>query len=174
MAGYPIPEPEQEAFGSDETALAEAVAETMELGEKSRSPIIVAGVEIHRRGLQGVLVDLVNRSGLPVAATLTGKSVIAERHPAYLGIYEGAMSAEYTRYLVEQADLLLMLGVTLNDVDTGIYTAKLDPQHMVRAAQDEVVISSHRYPRVLLKDFLHALAKSVPVRPENSLPQRRR
>lgn len=166
VPGYPMPGPEPEVCGSDETALAEAVAETMELGEKSRSPIIVAGVEIHRRGLQGVLVDLVNRSGLPVAATLTGKSVIAERHPAYLGIYEGTMSAEYTRYLVEQADLLLMLGVTLNDVDTGIYTAKLDPQRMVRAAQDEVVISSHRYPRVLLKDFLQALAKSVPVRTE--------
>jgi indolepyruvate decarboxylase len=68
--------------------------------------------------------------------------------------------------MVEQSDLLLMLGVTLNDVDTGIYTARLDPHRMVRAAQDEVVISSHRYPRVILADFVRYLASSVYSRKE--------
>ncbi|MDQ4148022.1 MAG: hypothetical protein M3120_10170 [Pseudomonadota bacterium] len=72
---------------------------------------------------------------LPVAATLTGKSVIAYHHPAYLGVYEGAMSSETARYMVEQSELLLMLGVTLNDVDTGVYTARLDPIRMVRASR---------------------------------------
>ncbi|MDD1643274.1 MAG: thiamine pyrophosphate-dependent enzyme, partial [Methylococcaceae bacterium] len=161
VEGYPMPAEATEQFASDETALSEAIAETMELMAKSVSPMIIAGVELHRRGLQGALVELVERARLPVVATLTGKSVIAERHPAYLGIYEGAMSSENARYVVEQSDLLLMLGVTLNDVDTGIYTAKLDPHHMVRAALNEVVISAHRYPRVALADFLTALVGSV-------------
>jgi len=161
VEGYPMPSEVLDKFTSDESALAEAVSETLELMAKSVSPMIIAGVECHRRGLQSELLDLVERARLPVAATLTGKSVLAERHPAYLGIYEGAMSSEHARYMVEQSDLLLMLGVTLNDIDTGIYTAKLDPHHMVRAAQDEVVISAHRYPRVLLADFLSALACSV-------------
>ena len=161
VEGYPMPAESTEQFASDETALSEAIAETMELMSKSVSPMIIAGVELHRRGLQGALVELVERARLPVVATLTGKSVIAERHPAYLGIYEGAMSSENARYVVEQSDLLLMLGVTLNDVDTGIYTAKLDPHHMVRAALNEVVISAHRYPRVALADFLTALVGSV-------------
>ena len=157
IEGYPLPSEVFQPLLSDETALAEAVAETLELLGRAASPALIAGIECHRRGLQGQLVELVERAGLPVAATLTGKSVIGERHPAYLGIYEGAMSSEYARYVVEQADLLLMLGVTLNDVDTGIFTAKLDPQKMVRAALDEVVISSHRYPKVTLADFLTAL-----------------
>jgi indolepyruvate decarboxylase len=54
-----------------------------------------------------------------------------------------------------------MLGVTLNDIDTGIYTAKLDPQQMIRAALDEVVISAHRYPRVALADYLPALVNTA-------------
>ena len=161
VEGYPMPAEAMEQFASDETALSEAVAETTELMAKSVSPMIIAGVELHRRGLQGALVELVERARLPVVATLSGKSVIAERHPAYLGIYEGAMSSENARYMVEQSDLLLMLGVTLNDVDTGIYTAKLDPHHMIRAALNEVVISAHRYPRVALADFLAALVSSV-------------
>ncbi len=164
--GYPLPTEEGGRFASDPTALAEAVAESLELMAKAVSPAIIAGVELHRRGLQESLLALVERTGLPVAATMTGKSVITERHPAYLGIYEGALGSEYSRYVVEQSDLLLMLGVTLNDIDTGIYTAKLDPQHMIRAAQNEVVISSHRYPKVLLRDFLTALVASVHTRPE--------
>jgi indolepyruvate decarboxylase len=67
---------------------------------------------------------------------------------------------------VEQSDLLLMLGVTLNDIDTGIYTARLDPQRIVRAAQNEVVIRHHRYPRVTLSDFVLSLARSAKGRGE--------
>jgi TPP-dependent 2-oxoacid decarboxylase len=108
--GYPMPAEMAEPFASDESALAEAVAETLALMARSVAPMIMAGVELHRRGLQGALVKLVERAHLPVVATLTGKSVFAERHPAYLGIYEGAMSSENARYMVEQSDLLLMLG----------------------------------------------------------------
>jgi TPP-dependent 2-oxoacid decarboxylase len=164
--GYPIPAEATERFASDPTALSEAVVEAAELLAKSVSPMVIAGVELHRRGLQSAVVELVERARLPVVATLSGKSVMAERHPAYLGIYEGAMSSENTRNIVEQSDLLLMLGVTLNDVDTGIYTAKLDPHQMIRAALDEVVISAHHYPRVALEDFVTALASSVKTRSE--------
>jgi TPP-dependent 2-oxoacid decarboxylase len=164
--GYPMPAEAVEPFAGDETALSESVAEALELMDRSVAPMVMAGVELHRRGLQGALVKLVERAHLPVVATLTGKSVFAERHPAYLGIYEGAMSSENARYMVEQSDLLVMLGVTLNDIDTGIYTAKLNPHHMIRAALNEVVISAHRYPRVALADFLTALAGSVEARGE--------
>ncbi|HYE37298.1 alpha-keto acid decarboxylase family protein [Methylocaldum sp.] len=164
--GHPMPAEPLEEPSSDEAALSEAVAETAELMANSVSPTILAGVELQRRGLQDALVELVERARLPVAATLTGKSVIAERHPAYLGVYEGAMSSENARYMVEQSDLLLMLGVTLNDIDTGIYTARLDPHRIVRAAQNEVVIRYHRYPRVTLSDFVLSLAHSVKARSE--------
>ena len=159
--GYPMPAETIAPFSCDQSALAEAIAETLELMHKAAAPIIIAGVELHRRSLQSALVDLVERSGLPVAATLSGKSVIAERHPAYLGIYEGAMSSEQARYMVEQSDLFLMLGMTLNDIDTGIYTAKLDPQLMIRASLNEVTISAHRYSRVGLADYVNALKQSL-------------
>lgn len=165
--GYPIPAEPVEDFASDETALSEAVAEALSLMTNSVSPMILAGVELHRRGLQTALLTLVETVGLPVVTTLTGKSVIGERHPNFLGIYEGAMSSEQVRYAVEQSDLIIMLGVTLNDVDTGIYTTKLDPHLMVRAAQDEVVISAHRYSRIALGDFVTALLRAV--QPRTSL-----
>lgn len=159
--GYPVPSETLAAPASDPDTLQEAVQETLSQLDRAAAPVVLAGVEAHRRGLQDDVVELVLRAQLPIAATLTGKSVVGERHPAYLGVYEGAMGGETARRLVEEADLLLMLGVTLNDVDLGIYTARLDPNHLIRASQDEVVIRHHRYPRVYLRDFLQALIQAV-------------
>ncbi|MBN2702205.1 MAG: alpha-keto acid decarboxylase family protein [Methylothermaceae bacterium] len=168
VAGVPLPAVAEAApqETSDAATLDEAVAETLALLAQAESPVLIAGVEVHRCGLQDALVDLVVRAGLPVAATLTGKSVVGERHPAYIGVYEGAASSEHTRQMVERADVLIMLGVTLNDVDTGVYTANLDPHRLVRASQGEVNIRYHRYPRVQLQDFIGALARQVSPRRE--------
>ncbi len=159
---YPFPREPESVTASDPAALAEAVAETLALLEKARSTAVLAGVEVHRRGLQDHLARLLLKAGVPVAATLTGKSVVGERHPAYVGVYEGAMGSEAARYVVEQSDLLLLLGVTMNDVDLGIYTARLDPNRMVRASQEEVCVRHHRYPQVHLRDFLDELQAAVP------------
>lgn len=159
VTGYPMPAETPVASTSDAAALDEAVLETVSLLERAKAPVLIAGVEIHRCGLQDTLVQLVDHLRLPIAATLSGKSVIGERHPAYLGIYEGAMGPQAARERVEAADLLLLLGVALNDVDLGVYTAQLDPKHMVRASQGEVVIRHHRYPRVQLRDFVPSLIK---------------
>jgi indolepyruvate decarboxylase len=157
LAGYPMPAEVPAETPSDPAALEEAVAETLSLLERARSPVVVAGVEVHRKSLQDALLWLIDRAKLPIAATLSGKSVIGERHPAYLGVYEGAMGAEAARERVESSDLLLLLGVALNDVDLGVYTAHLDPNRMVRVSQGEVMIHHHRYPKVELQDFLPAL-----------------
>jgi len=160
--GFPAPPVDLRESLTDPSALAEAVAETIQLLTQANSPVIIAGVELHRHGLQNSLLELIENSGLPVATTLTGKSVIGERHPAYLGVYEGAMSTPALQQRVESSDCLLMLGVTLNDVDTGIYTANLNPLVMIRAAQGEVNIRHHRYLRVTLAEFLAALARQAP------------
>jgi indolepyruvate decarboxylase len=161
--GYPIPASEQLRDQSDAGALSEAVDETISLLGRASQPVVLAGVEIHRRGLQDTLSRLVLNACLPVAATLTGKSVVGERHPAYLGVYEGAMGPASSREFVEAADLLLMLGATVNDVDTGVFTAKLDPRRLVHAIQDQVTIGHHRYTGVYLQDFIESLCRRVEV-----------
>jgi TPP-dependent 2-oxoacid decarboxylase len=161
VEGFPIPADDSIPQESDPDTLGEAVEETLRLLGKAAAPVILAGVEIHRRGLQDLLSRLVLSACIPVAATLTGKSVVGERHEAYLGVYEGAMGPDFTRERVENADLLLMLGATVNDVDMGIFTAKLDPGRLIHASQDQVSIGHHRYADVPLRDFLAALCDTV-------------
>ena len=158
---FPVPAQPKAMPISDPASLADAVAEAAEHLNHAGAPAVLAGLEIHRRRLQGHLARFLLGARLPVAATLTGKSVVGERHPAYLGIYEGAMGGETARKTIEGADVLLLLGVTLNDVDLGIYTAKLDPAHMIRAGRHEVWVHHHRYPDIELGDFIRNLASKV-------------
>ena len=169
--GFQLPVEESRAPVSDPHALQEAVEETVQLLAAAQSPAVLAGVEMHRHGLQDALLRFVQCANVPVAATLTGKSVMGERHPHYLGVYEGAMGSQVAKDVIESADLLLMLGVKLNDVDLGIYTAKLNPNAMLRASQDEVVIRHHRYRQVYLPDFVAALSSAVACRTGKIIPR---
>ena len=153
--------PQSAEPGSDPQALEEAVGETLALLEQAQSPAILAGVELHRASIQHAAVDLVEKLNIPVASTLTGKSVVGERHPAYLGVYEGAMGSVVAKQTIENADLALILGVRFNDVDLGIYTARLDPYRIVRASHDDVFIRHHRYQHVRLVDFITSLSAQV-------------
>ena len=93
----------------------------------ARKPVILADVEVHRFGLQDQVLQLVEQTRIPIAATVLGKSVIGEQHPLYLGIYEGAMGREDVRQYVEGSDCVILLGAFMTDINLGIYTARLDP-----------------------------------------------
>jgi indolepyruvate decarboxylase len=142
---------------SDPDALREALDETVALLSKAKQPMILADVEIHRFGLQDNLVTLAERTGMPIATTILGKSVISEGHPQFLGVYEGAMGrAEVTTY-VEASDCLLMLGCFLTDINLGIFTAHLNPAHCIDATSEDLRIRYHHYRNVNLDDFLNGL-----------------
>ncbi|MBI1375553.1 MAG: alpha-keto acid decarboxylase family protein [Phycisphaera sp.] len=145
---------------SDPAALNEAVEEVAAMLRKARRPAMLAGVEIHRFGLQEPLLNLVKRSGFPVAATLLGKSVISETHPQYLGVYEGAMGKQHVQKTIEAADCLLILGAFMTDINLGIWTANLDPSKIIDAKSDRISVGHHHYEGVVLRDFINALAKA--------------
>jgi len=142
---------------SDERALAEAVDEAVGLISKARSPVIIAGVEIHRFGLQDQLLALAEKTNMPIAATMLGKSVIAETHPLYIGLYEGAMGPPEVTRQVEDSDCVILLGTFMTDLNLGIYTAKLDPARCIYATSETLRIHYHHYPDVLLGDFIREL-----------------
>ena len=111
---------------SDRNALREAIAEAANAINSAKQPVIIAGVEIHRFGLQDEVIKLAEKHDIPICATLLGKSVVSEKHPLYLGIYEGAMGRESVRKFVEESDCVILLGAFMTDINLGIYTANLD------------------------------------------------
>jgi len=158
------------ALTSDRDALSEAVAEAARRISAARRPVILADVEIHRFGLQEQLLRLAEGAGIPIAATVLGKSVVRETHPLYVGVYEGAMGREEVTRLVEQSDCLLLLGAFLTDINLGIFTANLDPGRCIYATSETLRISHHHFHDVLLSDFLQGLIDAGLKAPPQTLP----
>lgn len=155
---------------SDPDALAEAIHEAVARIEQAKKPVIIAGIELHRYGLQAEVVALAEASKIAVAATLLAKSVISEVHPLYIGLYEGALGREEVTRFVEDSDCVILLGTLLTDLDLGIFTAKLDASKSIFATSDELRISHHHFHHVLLADFLQALVAAKPRAATRPLP----
>lgn len=162
----------REEIHTDPQAMQEAADEAVMLLNKAERPVMIAGVEMHRFGLQAKVAELVDQSGLAVAATLLGKSVIRETHPRYLGIYEGAMGhAEVTQF-VEESDCVLLLGAFMTDINLGIYTANLDPAKCIYVTSEQLRIRHHHYHSVDLGAFMDAILERKPVAKPRAMPKR--
>ena len=144
-------------FEDNVKATAEAVEETRELLAKAKKPVILAGVELHRFGLQDQLLQFAQACKIPIATTMLGKSVVSERHPLFIGLYGGAIGNADVTEFVEDSDLVLMLGAFLSDINLGVYSAKLDPDRCVYATSEELRISHHHYRHVGLKEYVEGL-----------------
>jgi len=152
----PVPPP----VPYDQATLDEALTEAVAMLNRAERPIILAGVEIHRFGLQDKLIRLVGKSGIRFATTIMGKSVVNEELPGFVGVYAGSLSNELARGAVEQADCVLNLGAMLTDLDTGIFTAHLEPSKIIAAGAESLTIRRHAFQGIGLATFLDALCNA--------------
>ncbi len=155
---------------SDMQAAAEAAEEASRLLNQSKRPIIIAGIEIHRFGLQDKVLTLAESAQIPIASTLLGKSVIRETHPLYIGLYEGAMGDATVTQFVEESDCVLLLGTFMTDLNLGIYTANLDPAKCIYVTSEQLRIRHHHYHDVLPGDFIDELLSRDPTPPRRESP----
>jgi len=153
----PSQQPQEAMRPSDGNALQEALREATDIINAARKPVVIAGVELHRFGLQDTLLRFLGKSRIPVASTMLSKSVIVENHPQYLGVYEGAMGREEVREYVESSDCLILLGVFMSDVNLGIFTAHLDEGKSICVTSEKTSIKYHTYEGVEMEDFVRAL-----------------
>lgn len=163
--------PASEELVSDPAVLREALAEARAMINSSKRPVIIAGIEMHRFGLGQQVIKLAEEAGIPMCATLLGKSVVSEKHPLYLGVYEGAMGREPVRKYVEESDCVILLGAFMTDINLGIFTANLDPGKCLYVTSEQLRIRHHHYHDVLLTDFMQGLLKADLKPPPAKIPR---
>lgn len=157
---------------SDPEVLREALDEAISLLNAAENPVILADVEVHRFGLQELAHKLIEKTGIPFASTILGKSVLGEQHPLYLGVYEGAMGLDAVRARVEESDCVLMLGAFMTDINLGIYTAQLDPARSISITSEKLSIRYHNFEDVCFEDFLRGLVDGPIRRRTVEMPER--
>jgi TPP-dependent 2-oxoacid decarboxylase len=144
----------------DIESMQEALSEAIEMINSSKQPVIIAGVEIHRFGLQDKLLQLVTKTNIPAVATVLSKSVISEDHPLYLGVYEGAMGHESVREYVESSDCLILLGALMTDINFGITPTPIEPSKSIYVTSEKLSVKHHNFENILLHDYLTGLIEA--------------
>ncbi len=104
--------------GEPPRAKPEQIARVAELISKSKRPVIYAGGGVITANAAEELRELVEKTGIPVAFTLMGLGGFPGDHPLSLDML-GMHGSVYANYAVNEADLLLALGVRFDDRVTG-------------------------------------------------------
>src|ERR671932_1039523 len=150
----------EEGYETDMNSVQEALAEATAMINSSKQPVIIAGVEIHRFGLQDKLLQLTYKTNIPVVATVLSKSVITEDHPSYLGVYEGAMGHQSLREYVESSDCLILLGALMTDINFSISPTPIEQSRSIYITSEKLSIKHHNFENVALQDFINGLIES--------------
>jgi len=149
-----------QSFVGDPENLQEALEKSIEWISNSEKPVILAGVELARFDLGSELIKFAERTNIPVATTILGKSVVSEYHPLCLGVYGGTMSRDVVREMVETSDCVLQLGVMQTDMNLGFRPFQCNQTNVIMANTDRVRIRRSTYENVAFLEFVNSLLKS--------------
>ena len=105
-------------YKPDRKATRPELQKVLDLVRKSEKPIIYSGGGIISSGAAPALKTFADRTGIPVAQTLLGLGGFPSEHFLCLQML-GMHGTVYSNYAINEADLLLALGVRFDDRVTG-------------------------------------------------------
>jgi acetolactate synthase I/II/III large subunit len=101
--------PLQRSLSRRPSADPKAVRAAVQALENAKSPVLVIGAGANRTMTSRMLIQFVEKTGIPFLTTQLGKGVIDERHPKFLGC--AALSAgDFVHRAVEASDCIINIG----------------------------------------------------------------
>jgi indolepyruvate decarboxylase len=144
---------------SNKDAVNSAVEAAFERILKAKLPVIWAGVEIQRYGLQDSLKKLIAASGMFWTTTSLGKTILDETGPQFIGTYADAASPAVTRAVMTAADCIVTLGAIITDDYLTIMKTSFG--EMIEVNDEECRIGYQYYYDVMMGDFINALTARI-------------
>jgi len=158
----PGPWPGSVAEQGDPATAATAVQAIVHELLGARHCVALVGHEIRSAGLEDALLDLVDRTGLPVGSLFSGKPEFLEQHPRCIGLYQGLGSLEEVADFVEGADVVVWLGAVPSDFNVGGMPERLARTTQIRAFDDRVQLPGQAFEGVRLEHVLDGLRERLP------------
>ncbi len=146
----------------DEDALAACVDELLVRLANAKAPILMAGIEVRRFGLEAKVAELSRRLGLPVVTSFMGRGLLADAEAPLIGTYMGVAGEPELSRRVETSDGLLLLGEIVCDTNFAVSERKIDLRRTIRALDGQVTMGYHVYPDIPLGALVDRLLAQVP------------
>jgi len=143
---------------------AEQIAQVAAAIKRAKRPVIYAGGGVITADASAELRELVRLTGIPVTMTLLGLGAFPGDDPRSLDML-GMHGSVYANYAVDEADLLLALGVRFDDRVTGKVSAFAEHGFIVHIDVDPSELNKNKVVHIPIvadiKDALGQLNKIV-------------
>ncbi|KAK6917660.1 Thiamine pyrophosphate enzyme, N-terminal TPP-binding domain, partial [Dillenia turbinata] len=147
---------------SNQLGLEAAVDAAAEFLNKAVKPVIVGGPKLRVAKAQKAFVELADACGFPMAVMPSGKGLVPEHHPHFIGTYWGAVSTSFCGEIVESADAYVFVGPIFNDYSSVGYSLLIKKEKSIIVQPNRVTIGNGpSLGWVFMTDFLSALAKKL-------------
>ncbi|MFO0908790.1 MAG: biosynthetic-type acetolactate synthase large subunit [Isosphaeraceae bacterium] len=150
LPGYRLPPPPSAA----------KIAEVVAAIRASRRPIVYCGGGVIASNAATELREFANKTGIPVAMTLQGLGSLPSDHYLSLGML-GMHGTVYSNYAINEADLLLAVGVRFDDRVTGKLSEFAKHGRIVHVDIDASEINKNKAAHIAVhtdaKSFLSAI-----------------
>jgi len=111
--------------------------------QQARRPIIYAGGGVISAEASDLLVKFIEKTGIPAVTTIMGLGAIPRDHPLYFDVL-GMHGSKYANDAVNEADLVLALGVRFDDRVTGKVSEFAKHARIVHIDIDEKEINKNK------------------------------
>ncbi len=138
------------ALAPDQDALNACVDEILERLSQAKAPVLMAGVEVRRYGLEAKVAQLSRRFGMPVVTSFMGRGLLSDQNAPLVGTYMGVAGFPEVTQLVEGSDGLFLLGEIICDTNFAVSETKIDMRKTIQALDGQVTIGYHTYAQLPL------------------------
>ncbi|MFZ3083675.1 indolepyruvate/phenylpyruvate decarboxylase [Rhodoferax ferrireducens] len=142
-------------------ALDACVTEILQRLGAASAPVLMAGVEVRRFGLEAKVAELSSRLALPVVTSFMGIGLLAQTEAPLVGTYLGVAGLPEVTQLVENSDGLFLLGVIVSDTNFAVSEKKIDMRKTIRALAGQVTMGYHTYSHIPLAALVDHLLERV-------------
>jgi acetolactate synthase I/II/III large subunit len=148
----------------------ESMQKAVELLARSERPVILAGHGILISRAVDELREFACKAGIPVASTLLGVGCFPASNPLDLGMM-GMHGEAYCNLAIQNADLLIALGMRFDDRVTGNLRTYAPRARKIHVEIDPSEVHKNVHVDVaLVGDLQHVLSDLIPLVAENSHP----
>jgi TPP-dependent 2-oxoacid decarboxylase len=150
---------------SDPERLESAAQHISRLLSSARQPALLVDMDADRSAIRDGLAALVDKHQMPYAAFRTGKAMLSEHHPLYLGVYNGKASAPQVAAAVEQSDCLIATAPCFAEASPMVSPSGLPVAADVYIRGNAVVVAGEVYEGVTASELVARLIELIPQKP---------
>ncbi len=111
-------DPQLPSYRPKTTGHPKQIKTTVKMLEKAKKPLILAGGGVNLSGANDELNRFLNKYRIPVATTLMGHGINPQDERLFCG-FVGMHGTLYANYAIQNADLIIAIGVRFSDRITG-------------------------------------------------------